>query len=673
MTFKAPVAAQKPKDLTYHNDKLTDNYFWLREKENPEVISYLNSENDYSAKILQRTEGLSETIYREFLSRIKQTDSSAPFRDGEFYYYRRTIEGKEYSVLCRKRGINGAEEILIDENKMAEGQKYFSLGAWDVSSDGKLIAYAVDLTGFREYNLYVMDISSRRIVSSKIGKVNSFTWANDNRTLFYVREDNAKRPFKVFSREYDADTEKALYEEKDELFRLYVSKSLDNKYVFTTSSSSTTTEYRYLELDKSGAELRIILPRSNDHEYHVEHRDGLFYIQTNRQAPEFRIVTTPVNDPSEKNWKEVVPAQGEDKVESYLVLKNHLVYVLKRQGLNEMHVVDLLTNQTHKLPTKESVYNISFGPNRVFDTDVLRYSYSSYVTPPSDFDYNLNGKSTSLIKQLEVPNYSPEKYDSQRVFITVRDGEKVPVSIIYKKDTLNKKPAPLFLYGYGSYGHPMTVSFSSPRISFLDRGFVFAIAHIRGGGDLGEKWHKAGKLKKKMNTFYDFIDVADYLVKEGWTTHQKLVMEGGSAGGLLMGAVINLRPDLAKAAHIAVPFVDVVNTMMDATLPLTVQEYLEWGNPNNKDEYEYIKQYCPYTNLKKTKYPHILVTTSLNDSQVMYWEPAKYVAKMRTLKEDQNELVFKINMDAGHGGASGRYSYLKEKAEQWAYLISKVE
>jgi oligopeptidase B len=670
-----PTAKKIARSQTFHGEALNDDYFWLREKTDKEVIAYLEAENAYTEASMKGSEALQEKLYQEMLGRIKQTDANPPYRQDGYYYYSRTETGKQYPIFARRKGsLTAPEEITLDLNELAQGQKYTAIATYAVSDDANLLAYSHDTTGFREYFLRIKDLRTGKLLPDDIGKVSSAFWA-DAKTLFYVTEDAAKRAHRLYRHTLGdtKDKDVLVYEEKDELYRLGARRSRSRQYIFIGSTSSNNTEYRYLRADKSSEPFKMIAPREGQHEYYPEHHGDLFYIRTNDKGRGFRLVTAPVGDPQPKNWKEVLPVRKGVTLEGLTMFANHYVVSERDQGLNKMRIVDLKSGQHHYLEFPEPVYsaNVNFTPE--FDTTTVRYSYQSFTTPSSIYDYDMKTRKRELLKQQEVlGGYDATKYAAERVYAVAPDGVRVPVSLYYRKD-LRKAgtPQPLLLNGYGSYGIPSNVGFNSGRLSLIDRGVIFAIAHIRGGGDLGKEWHDEGKMMKKKNTFTDFIAAAEHLIKEKYTAKENLVITGGSAGGLLMGAVVNMRPDLFKAVVTYVPFVDVINTMMDASLPLTVQEYLEWGNPNEKEAYAYMKSYSPYDNLAAKEYPTMLVKTSLNDSQVMYWEPAKYVAKLRTLKTDKNPLLMKINMGAGHGGSSGRYDALRETAFDYAFILQQ--
>jgi oligopeptidase B len=674
-----PVAKQEPHLSNWHGEEVNDPYFWLREKSNPEVIEYLNAENAYTEAMTREMQPFADLLYKELLSHIKQTDADAPTRYRGYYYYARREEGKQYSIRCRKKaGADGVyvesapEEILLDVNKLAEGKPFMSIGDFQISDDGKRLAYTVDATGFRQYELFVKELETEEVIEGVAQRVTSLEWASDNETLFYVTEDAiTKRSNLVWRHNLNDEAEPVFFEE-DRLFNVAISRGKDRKHFFVFCASTDTYETRYLPCDATEDEFKVVLSREKGHKYSVDHRDGVFYILTNKAAKNFRLVAAPMADPSEKNWKELIAHRPEVLLEGVDLFRDYLVTSEKAEALTHLKVHDFKSGKWTEVDFPEALYDAAAGGTPEFDSEEFRFQYESMVTQPSVFDFNMRTGQRTLRKQTEVPLYDPTLYATERAWAKARDGAKIPLSIVYKKGTPKDGSAPLFLYAYGSYGYGMSPSFDSDRQALLDRGMIYVIAHIRGGNELGEPWHDDGMLMKKMNTFTDFIDSAEYLIANQWTKSDRLVIEGGSAGGLLMGAVTNLRPDLFKAVHSAVPFVDVMNTMMDASLPLTVGEYLEWGNPNDKAAFDYMRSYSPYDNLAKKNYPAILVTTSLNDSQVMYWEPTKYVAKLRTLKTDKNPLLLKCLMGAGHGGASGRYDALKETAFEYAWLLNQV-
>jgi oligopeptidase B len=665
-----PLARRIPTTTVIHGDTLVDDYFWLREKTNPAVIAHLEAENAYTDAVTKPLEPRVDALYREMRARIKEADLDVPYRLGDFLYYSRTEQGKQYPIHARKRTVPDApEEVLLDLNELARGEKFLSLGAFSVSDDGNLLAYSTDVTGFRLYTLRIKDLRTGQVLPDRIEKANSPVWSADNRSIFYVAEDAAKRPYRLVRHTLGStDPDPVVFEERDELYRLSASRSRDKAYLFFRSSSSNTSEVRALPAGTPDAALRVLLPRETGHEYDVDHRAGLFYIRTNKDAKNFRVVTAPDNDPA--RWTEFIAHRPEVNVAHIDVFKNHVVVLEREGGLPHLKVHDLTTGVSGRITLPEPAYTVFPDRNPEFDTKAFRFRYQSLVTPSSVYDSDLATRGLTLLKRTDVlGGYDPSAYTTEWTHATASDGTRIPISIVYRKDVKLDGKAPLLLYGYGSYGSPLAVNFSSDRLSLLDRGVIYAQAHIRGGGDLGKPWHDDGKMMTKKNTFSDFIAAGDYLVEHNYTSHARMAIHGRSAGGLLIGAVVNARPDLARVAVLDVPFVDVINTMLDASLPLTVQEYLEWGNPNNPSEYHYIKTYCPYTNLARKAYPSILARTSLNDSQVMYWEPAKYVAKLRALKTDANPLLLKINMAGGHGGSSGRFDVLKEQAFLYAFLL----
>jgi oligopeptidase B len=675
-----PLAAPKAHTEVRHGEAIRDDYFWLREKANPEVIKYLEAENAFLEAQTKDLKPFSEALYKEMLGRIKQTDLSVPVRRGEWFYYSRTVEGQQYPIQCRKHGApagidKGAkEEILLDQNELAMGKKFLSVDGLEVSGDGKKLIYTTDDVGFRQYKLFIKDLETGKVSGPLAERVTSTEWASDSATVFYATEDAVtKRSDTLWRMDPGAVPEK-VYEEKDELYRVDVDHTKDKHFILAYISATDSTEIRYLDTAKPKEGFKVFLPREKDHKYDLDHREGLFYIRTNKDAKNYRLVTAPDSDITPKAWKEFIPHNPDAVLESVELFKDFVVATTKSEGLNRFRVLDFKKSQWHNFAFPEPVYEASNSANPEFDTHRFRFGYQSPVTPNSVFDYDMATRKKVLLKQTAVlGGFEPAKYECKRLWAKARDGVKVPLSAVYRKGTKLDGSNPLWLYAYGSYGLGSSAAFSMGNISLLDRGVVFVIAHIRGGNEMGEAWHDDGMLMKKKNTFTDFIDSADWLIANKWTAKDRLLIEGGSAGGLLMGAVTNMRPDLFKAVHAAVPFVDVMNTMLDATLPLTVGEYLEWGNPNEKSAYHYMKSYSPYDNIEKKNYPAILVTTSFNDSQVMYWEPAKYVAKLRATKTDENPLLLKCKMDpAGHGGASGRYDALKDKAFEMAWMLGQV-
>jgi oligopeptidase B len=675
-TLRPPVAKKVPHKVELHGETRLDDYFWLKDKTNPEVIKHLEAENVYTAAMTGRLQPLADAIYGEMLSRIKQTDQNVPYRYKGYWYYSRTVEGKQYSIHCRKKGsLSAAEEVLLDVNALAEGQEFMSLGARSISDDGNLLAYSTDVTGYREYEVSVKDLRTGKLIESKFVKASQIEWAADNKTLFYVTEDDAKRDHKVWRHTLGEPREKdtLVLEEKDELFTVSLSRSADERYLFLSTDSFTSSEQRYLQADQPAGQWRIVRPREPDHEYSADHAGGKFYILTNLKAKNFRVVTCSVENTDPAGWQDLVPHDEQVLVEGISLFKDFAVVSEQQNVRPELRVIDLASGLAHRIEFPESVYYAGLGANAEFDTRSLRLAYSSPVTPWSDYEYDMATGGRKLLKRTEVPGgFDPGGYQTERTWATAPDGTKVPISLVYKKSTPRDGSAPCLLYGYGAYGASNDVYFDTNIFSYLDRGVVYAVAHVRGGSELGRTWYDNGKVLNKKNTFTDFIACADHLVAEKYCSRERLAIHGVSAGGLLMGAVLNERPDLCKAAVLEVPFVDAINSMLDETIPLTAQEFEEWGNPKLKDHYDYMKTYCPYSNLRAADYPAMLVKASLNDSQVLFHEPAKYVAKLRTLKTDSHPLLLKCNMEAGHGGSSGRYDNLKEEAFVMAFVLDQM-
>lgn len=667
----APVAEKRSHVDTLHGDIRRDDYFWLRVKTDPAVRAYLEAENKYADAVLASLTPLRERLYQEMLARIKQTDLSVPYLDNGWYYYTRTIEGQQYPIFARKRGsLTAQEQITLDVNAMAKGQTFMGIGAYEVSDDANLLAYSFDSTGFRQYVLRVKDLRTGALVPVHAERVRSVVWASDNRTLFYsVEHPVTKRSYQVYRHVLGTPEHTLLFEEKDERFSTYVSRSRSKHYLFMHVGSLTSDEQYFMPAYQPMSSWTMISPRKENREYSADHHGDKFYIRVNDTGRNFRLVTAPATDPREANWRELVPHRSDVMLNGVTLFANHLVRSERENGLPQIVITDMRTNETHKVAFPEPVYSagLSFAE---WNTTVLRYRYQSLVTPSSVFDYDMNARKSTLLKETEVlGGYDRTRYTSERIWAKARDGTMVPISLVYRKDVARDGTAPMHLVAYGSYGSSSDVGFSSNRVSLLDRGVIVATAHIRGGGEMGKAWHEQGRMLNKMNTFTDFIDCAEHLIAHKYTSSERLVIQGGSAGGLLMGAVTNMRPDLFKAVISDVPFVDVINTMLDESLPLTVGEFEEWGNPKKKDEYDYMKQYDPYGNIATKDYPAILVRTSFNDSQVMYHEPAKYTAKLRAMKTDENPLLLVTNMGAGHGGASGRYDRLREIALGYAFLL----
>jgi oligopeptidase B len=684
-----PVAKKIRKETKIHGEVLHDDFGWLREKTNPEVAQYLEAENAYTEAVLAPTKPLQDRLYKEMLSHIKETDESVPYKDGGHYYYVRTEEGKQYPIFCRRRAdANGAyahsdpEQIVIDQNELAKGEKFMQLGAFAPSDDGNWVAYSTDNTGFRQYTLQFKDLRTGELSAESIPKTGSVDWANDNKTVFYSVEDEAKRQYRVYRHVVGEDpaNDKLIYEETDDRFDLGVGKSRSRKFLMMESASHTTSEVRYLLADDPTGEWKLVAARIADQEYYADHHGDRWYIRTNRSGRNFELASAPLDKPGRENWTVEVPHRPDVMIEAVDPFADFIVLVERKNGLRDLRIHDFrkgttFTEDEPRVAFPEQMYTVTPMHNQEWNTYKLRYGYESPITPKSVYDYDVNTGTSALLKQTEVPGgFDRDNYQLERIWISARDGVQVPVTVFYGKTVRKDGTAPLYQYAYGSYGYPLPVSFSSNRLAMLDRGVVIALAHIRGGGDLGKPWHDQGRMMNKLNTFNDFIDVTEYLNKEKYCDPTRIAIEGGSAGGLLIGAVVNLRPELYKAVISKVPFVDVMNTMLDASLPLTVPEYEEWGNPNEREAFNYMRAYSPFDNLEAKQYPNMLVKTSFNDSQVMYWEPAKYVAKLRTLKpkDDLNLLLLHTNMAAGHGGASGRYDYLHEIALDYAFLLTQL-
>jgi oligopeptidase B len=693
-----PIARKEHKETALHGVVLADDYAWLRDKENHEVTAYLEAENAYAAAVMKPLDGLREELYQEMLSHVKQTDVSVPFRDGDWWYYTRTEEGLQYAIHCRTHGSPNAtedtpEQVILDGNQLAEGHAFFSIGATDITSDGHWLAYTTDTTGFRQYTLHIKHLETGETLADEVERVGSVVWAADNRTLFYTVEDEEqKRQYQLWRHCVGQTTENVLvYQEDDERFNLGAGRTRDGKFVVMESASHITTESWVLPAGEPEGRFTLISPREDEHEYSIDHRNGLWFIRTNDRGRNFRLVTAPVGTPGREFWTERIPHRDGVMIEEIDLFAGFFIACEREQGLPRLRVWRFDGDgpeaaKTGEISFPEPAYSAQPHVNRIFDTPTFRYAYQSLVTPSSVYEYDVATGASTLLKQLEIPGgFDRTLYASERVHAIAPDGVMVPVSLVYRKDKRvapvsgpavvgDSRPPqnPLYVYGYGSYGYSLPLGFSSNRLSLLDRGVVMAYAHILGGGDLGEPWHDAGKMLAKRNTFTDFIACVEHLTAASYGDPARVAIEGGSAGGLLMGAVVNMRPDLFRAVLSHVPFVDVMNTMLDATLPLTVPEYEEWGNPNEKQYFNYMLDYSPYDNLRAASYPAMLVKTSLHDSQVMYWEPAKYVAKLRTLKADDHALLLVTNMQAGHGGASGRYDYLKEIALDYAFLLREL-
>ena len=668
-----PVAKKQPKKVQIHGDTLVDDYHWMRNKGTPEVEEYLKAELAYAEGFMKPTAALQQKLYDEMLSRIQQTDTNVPYRQRGYFYYSRTEEGKQYPIYARKRGsLDAPEEVVLDVNRLAEGKQFMSVGEMQVSPDGNLMAYTTDDTGFRQYTLRVKDLRTGELGPEAIPRVTSVEWSEDGKTLLYsVEDDQTKRSHRIFRHDLGAAKDELAYEEKDERFSVYVWKSRDMKYLFVESGSLTATEIRYMPADQPRAAMKMIAAREADHQYDVDHRDGTFWIRTNDNGRNFRLVTAPAADPGRANWKEVVAHRDDVMLAGHSMFKDFYTLFEREGGFPRIRITDFRSGQSHRIDVPEEASTISPSMNPEFDTPLYRFAYQSPITSSSIYDYDPVTRQRKLLKQVAVlGGFDKSRYKVEIARAAAPDGVQVPVWMVYRSDLARDGRNPALLYAYGSYGAPMSAGFSSNIFSLVDRGVVYAVAYIRGGGELGKKWHDEGRMLKKKNTFTDFIAVAEHLVSAKYTSPERLAVMGGSAGGLLMGAVTNMRPDLFKVVVNYVPFVDVIHTMLDKTLPLTVGEFEEWGNPEIAEQYKYMLSYSPYDNVAKKPYPTILVKSSYNDSQVMYWEPAKYVAKLRAMKTDANPLLFHINMDpAGHGGKSGRYERLRETAFDYAFIL----
>lgn len=671
-----PMANKQPKELTTHGHTRIDNYYWLNERENPEVIAYLNAENAYSKKVMADTEELQEELFDEIVSRIKQTEESVPYKKNGYFYYTRYEAGKEYPLYARKKGsLEGKEEIMLNANERAEGQSYYSASGMNVSPDNRLLAFGEDTVSRRKYTLRFKDLQTGKLLPDEIpNTTGGAVWAGDNKTVFYTMKDPSLRSYKIFSHVLGTPVlqDKEVYHEDDETFSTYVYKTKSDKYIIIGSASTMSQEYRFLDADNPAGTFKVIQPRERGLEYGVDHFGDSFYIRTNKDnATNFKLMKTPVTKTTKENWTEVIPHREDTYLEEAEIFKDFLVLQERKNGLAQLRIKKWNDPKTdYYVDFGEEAYTAGISINPDFDSKVLRYGYSSLTTPSSTFDFNMETREKTLLKEQEVVgDFDKNNYVSKRIYATADDGTKIPVSLVYRKGIELDGDNPTLQYAYGSYGYSTNPGFNSARLSLLDRGFVYAIAHVRGGQEMGRQWYEDGKMMNKKNTFTDFIDVSEYLIEQKYTKPDKLFAQGGSAGGLLMGAIVNMRPDLYKGVHAAVPFVDVITTMLDTSIPLTTGEFDEWGNPAEKEAYEYMLSYSPYDNVEEKNYPNLLVTTGLHDSQVQYFEPAKWVAKLRELKTDDNLLLLQTNMDAGHGGASGRFQPYRETALEYAFFL----
>ncbi|CAL2104221.1 Dipeptidyl aminopeptidase BI [Tenacibaculum sp. 190130A14a] len=686
--IKAPVAEKQPTKLEKHGDVRTDNYFWMRlsdEQKNAEqkdeqtqkVYDYLNAENAYYDEITKDTKNFQESLFQEMKGRIKEDDESVPYKKNGYFYITRYEKGQQYPIYSRKKGnLEAAEEVIFNVNDEAKGHDYFQLGGLNVTPDNKLAAFAVDTVSRRQYTIQVKNLETGEILSDKIDNTTGGSvWANDNKTLFYTKKDPVTlRSSQIYKHTLgtDASEDVLVFEEKDDTFGTFVTKTKSRKYIVIGSYNTVSSEYQVLEADNPDGTFRIIQPRERNLEYDIAHYGDHFYIKTNKDgAQNFKLMKTPEDKTTKENWVDVIPHREDTLFEDFSIFKDYLVLEERNEGLNKIRIKRWDGAEDYYLPFDEETYSAGVYSNPEFDTDIIRYSYNSMTTPSSVIDFNMKDKSKEVKKEQEVlgGKFDKANYVSKRIWVPARDGKKIALSIVHHKDTKIDKNTPILQYAYGSYGYTISDGFSTTRLSLLDRGFIFALAHIRGSQYLGREWYEDGKMLNKMNTFTDFIDCSKYLIDNGYTSPEHLYAMGGSAGGLLMGAVINMNPELYNGIIAAVPFVDVISTMLDDSIPLTTGEYDEWGNPNNKEYYDYMKSYSPYDQVVAKNYPNMLVTTGLHDSQVQYWEPAKWVAKLRELKTDDNILMLHTNMEAGHGGASGRFDALKETAEEYTFLL----
>ncbi|HET7230160.1 MAG TPA: S9 family peptidase [Longimicrobium sp.] len=674
---RPPVARMVPRADTTLGDVRIDPYFWLRDdrRQDTAVINYLNAENRYTESMLAHTSALQERLFQEMKGRIKETDLSVPERVGEYWYYSRTEAGKQYPIYARKRGtLSAPEEVVLDVNQLAEGKRYFSLGSQLVSPDGRLLAFSTDTSGAERYTLMVKNLATGQILPDRItGSNGNVAWAADNRTLFYGTSDAANRPYRILRHVLGAASPDVMVaEEPDNLYGINVGTTKDRKFLLISSSSFDVSEVRYVAADRPMEPFRLIRPKTPKVSYGVEHQGDRFIISTDENAPNGKVMWAPDSDPRVENWRPLVAHSDSVLQEGVQVFRDYLVLYQRRNALLGIHVIPLRGGQPYDVQFPEPIYTLRFSSNREYDTNLLRLTYTSMVTPSAVYDFDMATRSRELKKATEVPGYDPALYATERTWARAQDGTMVPISLVYRKPLVRDGSRPLLLYAYGSYGISTDPAFSSGVVSLLDRGVVYAIAHIRGGQELGRNWYEQGRLLNKKNTFTDFIASAEHLIGERYTSRERLAIRGGSAGGLLMGAVVNMRPDLFKAVVADVPFVDVINTMLDASIPLTTGEWLQWGDPHKPEFYGYMKSYSPYDNVRATNYPAMLVTAGLNDPRVGYWEPAKWVARLRATKTDSNPLLLRVNMGAGHGGASGRYDALRENAIRFAFILDQL-
>jgi oligopeptidase B len=672
-----PVARVIPKVDTVNGDIRVDNYFWMRNRKDSAVITYLEAENAYTAAMTKHTERAQERVYQEILGRIKETDLSVPFKRAGYWYYTKTEAGKQYPILARKKGgLDAREEIVLDQNELAKGKQFLTVTAVEPSPDAQRLAFIVDTTGYEDFTVMVKDLRTGAILPDRLSHVSwGVAWSSDGRTVFYTTEDSAKRTDKVWRHALGTPqtSDVMIYHDPDVLFNVRLAQSKSGEYVFVSSDAFNASEWHYVPASRPASPLEVIVPRRKGHEYSVVQQGNRFLIVTNDSAQNFRLVSAPLNDPSPKNWRAVPTPGGSGLLDGVEEFRNHVAIFWRDSAKVRIQIVDTRTGAAHFVPFEGDVYAVGPSTNADYDSPFVRYSYTSFITPPRVYDYDFATRKATLKKETEVPSgFDPSKYKMERTWARARDGKMVPVSLVYKTPLVRDGSRPLLLYSYGSYGSSSSPAFSPILPTYLDRGIIYAVAHIRGGQEMGRAWYDEGKLLNKKNTFNDFVDAAQHLVNERYTSPSRLVANGGSAGGLLMGAVVNMRPDLFKAIVAEVPFVDVINTMLDASIPLTAQEWEQWGNPVDPTYYAYMKSYSPYDNVERKAYPEILITSGINDSRVAYWEPSKWTAKLRAMKTDNNRLLLKMNMGAGHGGASGRYDRLKEQAFKVAFILDAL-
>jgi oligopeptidase B len=671
---RPPIARRIPTTRMIHDDRRIDDYDWLRDKTDPEVLRYLRAENDYTAAVMRPTQELQQELYREMVARIPEADATVPYYKRGYWYYLRTEAGRQYPIQCRKPGsLDAAEQVVLDLNRLAEGRPFLKVHEQAISDDGRLLAFTTDVSGFRDFTLQFKDLQTGADLPDRALKVRSLAWAADTATLFYVADDAAKRPYRLYRHTVGGGPDTLVYEEKDEFFRIYIRRSADGRFILITSQSLTTTEMRTVPSDRPAEPPRLLLPREDHHEYDAEHRAGWFYVRTNKDAPEFRLVRFPAGDPRPGSWQDVVPSRAGVAIEDFKLFASFAVVFEREGGLPALRVVNLDAGRDHRIALPERVCTVLAENNPEFSSTHYRFRYTSPVTPESLFEYDMTARTLELRKRARIlGGFDPGHYRVEWTHATAPDGAHVPISLVAGKEVPRDGTAPLLLYGYGAYGAAMDATFDAKQLSLLDRGLIYAVAHVRGGGDLGEAWQDQGRATRKQNAVTDFIAVAEHLIRQRYTAADRLAIEGISAGGVLIGAALNQRPDLFRAAVLQGPFLDVVNSMLDPTLPLTVPEYLEWGDPRIRNQYEAMKAYCPYTNISAQAYPALLLQTTLDDSQVMFWEPVKFAAKLRACKTDSNPLLLKIDSGRGHTGPSGRYDVLRAKAFVYAFLLSQI-